>query len=691
MMATPSRPAGLPGFVLAGLGLVALGVGLCPPAALAPIERWALSALALALVVAGLSLRRGAGRFALLGFFFIAGGAAQLYMTEPLWFPALHLKPQNGREWIAVAVMAAEGAVALTVLGRLGIGRLAAGAGRRLGWGRIAIFLALSALFASPILNYVGRGAGVAYAAHVVVGGALLSLHLLVLIAMSLVKSPVSGLYRLSPVVPAAVAVVASLALGAFAFQHLPHVEDEVAYLFQARTFAAGALWAPAPPEAALPGLDYYLLEVRDGHWFSTSVPGWPLALAPFAALGVPWLLNPLLAGLSVLLAYDIALRRLGRDQADLVALMMASSPWLLAAAASLMPHTLTLTLMLFGWWMVIRAERSGSAGRQLFAAGLAFGWIFLTRPLDGLILGGLTGLWVLAGPRGSVGRGAAYAAGCVVTGSLLLLHNLAMTGSPLRMALSDYLDRHWGPGANAFGFGPEIGPPGGWGALDLWPGHGPAEAVLNTVNLTASLQFDLLGWSVGSLALLYAFFLWARDKRAFDWVMVAVAATVAGVMAFYWFADSYYFGPRYWFLVAFPLFYLSARGCDALRARFPAEGGADVRIESILALSCLFGLLVFTPWRGAVKYYEYGNFHASFRTALASGAFGNAVVLFRKNGEPGSAFMLNDPWLGPDRPVFLMDTGTMDEAALKAAFPGREILRHDDGWQARTARATPQ
>lgn len=127
------------------------------------------------------------------------------------------------------------------------------------------------------------------------------------------------GLYRLSPVAPAGFTVAASLALGAFAFQHLPHVEDEVAYLFQARTFAAGALSVPAPPEAAQPGLDYYLLQVRDGRWFSTSVPGWPLALAPFAALGVPWLLNPLLAGLSVLLAYRIALRRLGRDQAHLV------------------------------------------------------------------------------------------------------------------------------------------------------------------------------------------------------------------------------------------------------------------------------------------------------------------------------------------------------------------------------------
>lgn len=655
-------------------------------ALLEPLDRWALSALALALLVLGLSFRRGAGWFGVLGFVFVTGGAAQLYMTEPSWFPALHLKPQNGREWLMVAVMAGEAAVALAALARLGVGRLVAEAGARLGWDRIAIFLGLGFAFSSPVLNYVWRGAAAAWLAHVGVGGVLMALHLSVLVAMSQVKSPISGLHRLSPIVPATFTVLASLALGAFAFEHLPHVEDEVAYLFQARTFAGGALSVPAPPEAALPGLDYYLLEVRNGQWFSTSVPGWPLALAPFVALGVPWLLNPILAGISVLLAYDIALRRVGRDQADLVALMMASSPWLLAAAASLMPHTLTLTLMLFGWWMVLRARAaSGPEARRLVLAGLAMGWIFMTRPLDGLVIGGLTGLWVLAGPGGTLRRAAVFAAGSVATGSVLLLHNYRMTGSPMRLALSDYLDRHWAPGANAYGFGPDIGPPGGWGALDLWPGHGPLEAVLNTVNLIASLQFELLGWSIGSLALVFAFFLWQGRKLAFDWVMLAVIAAVVLSTAFYWFAESYYFGPRYWFLAAFPLLFLSARGYDALRARFPrADGMTVVRIDCILGLCCLFGLLVFTPWRGVAKFHEYGNFHKSYREAARTGQFGNAVVILAPSGDKGSAFFLNDPWLSGPGPIFLHDTGTLDEDALRAAFPGREVIRYDPGWTRR-------
>lgn len=655
-------------------------------AALDPIDIWALSALALALLVLGLSVRRGAGWFGLLGFVFITGGGAQIYMTEPLWFPTLHLRPQNGREWLMVAVMAAEAAVALVSLARLGVGRLVADAGAQLGWGRILIFLGLSFAVCCPVLTYIWRGAAAAWAAHVLVGAVLIMLHLSVLVAMSQVKSPISGLHRLSPIVPAAFTVLASLALGAFAFEHLPHVEDEVAYLFQARTFAGGALSVPAPPDAAVPGLDYYLLEVRNGRWFSTSVPGWPLALAPFVALGLPWLLNPILAGISVLLAYDIAQRKIGRDQADLVALMMASSPWLLAAAASLMPHTLTLTLMLFAWWMVLRArDVARREVRRLALAGLAMGWIFMTRPLDGLVIGGLTGLWVLAGPGGTLRRAAVFAAGCVATGGLLLVHNAQMTGSPFTLALSAYLDGHWGVGANAYGFGPEIGPPGGWQMLDLWEGHGPLEALLNTINLIASLQFDLLGWSVGSLALVFAFFLWQGQKLAFDWVMVAVVAAVVLVMALYWFADSYYFGPRYWFLAAFPLLYLSVRGCDAMRARFPGGDGMNhIRIDSILGLCCVFGLFVFTPWRGVTKFHEYGNFHKTYREAARTGEFGNALVILKKSGNEGSAFILNDPWLSGPGPIFLRDTGTLDEEALRAAFPGREIIHFDAQWSHR-------
>lgn len=665
-----------------------LAPGKIADAGLRPLDLWALSVLAVALYVFGYSVRRGAAAFGVLGAALIIGGGAQLYLTDPLWFPGLSLRPADRGEWLMTAALFLEAIVALVAVAKLGPGWLVRIGKGRLGGGRILLFLALTTAFSVPILGYLDHGTIGSYLSHVVAGGVLVAVHLAILIAMTQVRTPMNGMTRITPIVPAVIAVVASLALSWFAFEHMPHVEDEFAYLFQARTFASGALTLPAPPVAAQPGLEYYLIELRDGRWFSATLPGWPAVLALGVLAGVPWLLNPLLAGVSVLLAYDITRRRAGTDAGDLVALMMGTSPWLLAAAASLMPHTLTLVLILFAWWSILRAEDTGRrVGGAMFAAGLAMGLVFAARPMDGMVIGMLTGLWVITSKQKPLLRAAQFSAGAVVVAALLLAYNARITGDPLLLPLSDYLNRHWGPGANAYGFGPDIGPPGGWRSLDLWVGHSPLEAVLNIINSITSLQFDMLGWPIGSLALIFAWFIWQR-KRGFDLAMALVAAAVILVMALYWFADTYYMGPRYWFIAAFPFIYLSARGCDALRARFAGRDERDfVRIDAAIAMCCLFGLLIFTPWRGVTKYYEYNKFYSLFRTEAAKGTFGNDVVIFTEIGDEGSAFMLNDLEFSGDGPVFIkepgkMDTGTLDMKAIEEAFPGRRILHYTPNWE---------
>jgi len=644
------------------------------------IDRWYFAIGGVAAAAFGVCLRRGAAEFGILAFFLIVGGAAQLYITDPLWFPTLHLNPKNWKELATIGVIAAEALAAAISLARSGPSFILAETRRRLGLGKVATLIALSGFLSVPIIIYVARGAGVAYAAHVLVGSVLIVIHLMVLAAMSQLRSPISGLYRLSPLVPATVTLVVSLILSYYAFERMPHVEDEVAYLFQAKTFAGGALTVAAPPEVARPGLDYYLFDIQNGRWFAATPPGWPAALAIGVAAGVPWLVNPLLAALSVLMAHAIASRLANRDQADLVAMMMGASPWLLAMAASLMTHTLTLALMLFAWWMLLKAgERSRHRMRQLLLAGLAMGWIFCTRPLDGLVIGGLTAAWLFFVQRAGLVRLMIYGAGCILSGGLVLIYNAKITGSALLQPLTAYIDRSWGPGANSYGFGPNIGPPGGWGTLDLWPGHSPTEAVINTLNLASNLQFEMLGWSVGSLTLIMAFALWQKPNRN-DWLMIAVVAAVVTAMFFYWFADSYYIGPRYWFLASFPLFYLSARGYQAVRERFPDQDElAFVRIDSVFWFACVFGFCVFLPWRAVTKYYEYGSYHPTVREDAADGRFADSVVLVTKNGDIGGALMLNDPWLRGT--VYMLDTGKTDEVALAAAFPGRKIVHYRADW----------
>lgn len=646
------------------------------------IDRWVIVALAIALGALGFSLRRGAPAFGVLAFVFIAGGASQLYVTEPLWFATLRLQPEGLKQWLMVLALVAELVAAGVILAQAGPARLLAEARARLGLGRIALFLVISAAFSVPAMGYVDRGAPGAFAAHVLAAGFLILLHLTVLGAMGLVRSPISGLYRLSAVAPAVFTVVAALALSWFGFERVPHVTEEVAFVLQAQTFAGGGLSVPAPPEAALPGLYYELFQIRDGRWFAPTAPGWPVALALGFLVGLPWLVNPLLAGIAVLLAHDIARRQAGRDAADMLALMMAASPWLLAAAASLMPHTLTLTLMLLAWWLVLRAEPgTRTAMRRLVLAGVALGWVFLTRPPDGLAITLLTALWLFFGPRGHLRRLLPFAGGALAVMVLGLGYNGWLTGNPFLSPYAQFLSEVWHTSGATFGLGGDVGPAGGSDGLDLAPGHSAFEGLINTHNALSSLQFEMLGWSVGSLALVIAYLIWQRPK-GFDGAMIAVVAVLGVMTFFYWFADIYYIGPRYWFLASFPLLYLAMRGYEALRTRFAGRGEMDfLRIDSVLWLLCLFGLLVFTPWRGVAKYNDFADHHAAVRDDMLTGRFGNAVVLVTGRGHPDSALSLNDPWLRADRPVFLNDTGTLDREALAAAFPGRQIIDYRAPW----------
>lgn len=652
------------------------------------IDRWFFSVAGVAAMALGTCLRRGAPAFGVLAFFLVMGGASQLYVTDPQWFPALHLQPQNWKEWATIGMITAEVVVALVVLVRAGPGRFVLEAAERLGLGRIALLIVATAVLSVPVIGYVVRQADEAYLAHVTVALVLMPAHLLVMAAMTQVESPVSGLYRLSPLVPATVTLVVGLILAWFTFERMPHISEEVAFLFQAKTFAGGALTAPAPPAALQPGLTYPLFQLDGSHWYAVTAPGWPVALAAGLLAGAPWLVNPLLAALSVLLAHGVANRLAGRDQADLVAMMMGASPWLLAMSASLLPHTLMLFLMLLAWWLILRAGESPRrrTGR-LVAAGLAMGWIFAARPLDGLVIGGLTGLWLLlalpGGLRTGIGRALPYGLGCLATGALALLYNARLTGNPLVQPATAYARQN--PTGKPTGYlGDQVGLPTGFELHNLWPGHTVAEALLNTLNLAANLQFELMGWSVGSLALFLAFLLWQKPNRT-DALMLAVIVAVIAAVFFFWFPESYYIGPRFWYLAAFPLFFLSARGYQAIRERFPDKDHlAFVRIDSLFWLACVFGFCAFLPWRAVTKYYEFNDFHPTVREDAAAGRFaaagpGGAVVLVARNGDAGSALFLNDPWLRGT--IYLNQDGQVDQAAVQAALPDRSLIDYRADW----------
>lgn len=132
-------------------------------------------------------------------------------------------------------------------------------------------------------------------------------------------------------------ALVVVLALGAhWVYLDTPLSMDEYAMAYQAEVFAAGRLAGEVPSGLAqlfIPHvyLGWFFEVGADGRVISLYWPGFSLLLTPFVALGVPWLLNPLLTGGVLLLLVHLARRLLsGERQVGWVVLLALASPQLM-------------------------------------------------------------------------------------------------------------------------------------------------------------------------------------------------------------------------------------------------------------------------------------------------------------------------------------------------------------------------
>src|SRR6185503_19441765 len=328
--------------------------------------------------------------------------------------------------------------------------------------------------------------------------------------------------------IAAGTAVVLAAVLSFFAYERLPHVPDEVAYLHHAKYLAEGMLTMPAPPVPAAFELD--LMDNQPGRWFSPVPPGWPFALAVGAAAGVPWLVNPVLAGLNVLLAHVLIAQIYSRRIARRTAVLLALSPWFLFLGMSYMPHQITLFFTLVAAVGIVLARRSADSAAWAFVAGAGVGGVSLVRPLDGVIVGALMALWALGfgGRRLRLGQLAMLGLGTALVGAAVFPYNRMLTGDPLIFPINGYLDKHHPPGANAYGFGPDRGM--GW-ATDPNPGHSPVDGVINANLNTFAINTDLFGWITGSLVFV-AWLLCSRAWRRQDSLMAA--AVVAFPLAYF-------------------------------------------------------------------------------------------------------------------------------------------------------------
>jgi 4-amino-4-deoxy-L-arabinose transferase-like glycosyltransferase len=459
----------------------------------------------------------------------------------------------------------------------------------------------------------------------------------------------------------------AAAVLNLVSYQAHPHVADEFAYLYQARFLAEGVLTMPAPP--APEAFDVYLMQFDGARWYPVTPPGWPAVLSLGVKLGAPWLVNPFLGGLNVILAYALLSRLYTHRTARIATLLLSLSPWAIFMSMNFMTHTLTLTCALVGALGVVWARETGKA-RWAWLAGGAIGLMSLIRPLEGLIIAALLGLWAigLGGRRLKLASILGLVVGTALIAGLALPFNQALTGKASEFPINAYTDERFGKNANALGFGPDRGM--GW-AIDPNPGHSPVDGLINANLNLFQTNVELFGWSTGSLLLLGLALFSGRIQKS-DILMLAAMSAVFIVFFLYYFSGGPDFGARYWYLMIVPFVALSARGIQVLEHRLASS---RLVLAGVLLLSAL-ALINFLPWRAIDKYFHYLGMRPDIRALEQQAGFGESVILVRGEAMPdyASAAVYNPVDMYARAPIYARLVGPETRAQLVAAYPGRPI-----------------
>jgi len=405
-------------------------------------------------------------------------------------------------------------------------------------------------------------------------------------------QSLLSNIHFIAMVALLTLALTLALYVAVDILEAIPHVQDDVSYLFQAKVLASGRIKAPAP---ALPEFfEHEFVIIQGGEWFSRYPPGYPALLALGVKLGAPWLVNPLLATLSLGLIYLAARQTAGKWPALLALLLGATSPFWLFLAGSYMAHPATLFwLSLFIYAFIRVYSRSTFPVSEAtfhpihpqslaishwawgLMGGFAWGMAFSTRELTALGIGIPVGLWAMLDDGWRTSSQAKNAQSSplhpssfiphpiffilrkylpFVLGALLPLagffwYNAQLTGDPWLMPF--HLDRPW----DRIGFGVGIGARGF---------HDLAEALWNLQRNLQEMMARLYGWPAYlTLAPAMLLFLLGRGRRwDLFWLLLLLGQVVAYL--FYW-ADAVMFGPRYYYETLPSLLILSARGFEEL------------------------------------------------------------------------------------------------------------------------------
>jgi hypothetical protein len=452
--------------------------------------------------------------------------------------------------------------------------------------------------------------------------------------------------------------------------------DDEWAYTYQALVFGHAKAYGPVPPGNCEIPFRMFWVFYYQGRAFSQYTPGWPLVLAPFARLGIPWLAAPVTHGMLAVGVARLARRAYAEARAaatrrelavaGVVAALVATtgaSP--LLYAGSRYPHTFVMAL--FAWAVNAACAVADARDRRAqwtwgVALGLTTAFIASTRPADGATLGiGIFVYFVYAlvrrrvGWRAFVGTAVAFSVVAVLTLVILRLQIGVWfkTGYSLAHLYYDWADPHF-----------SLPRPEDWkypvafetGQFMYWP-------------CSAALAFA------------GAWFLGAR--RIALMLALSSAAALALIIAIeFGRIHDFGYGPRYQsvfvtpFAVAQSMFLtpiiVAARKRTGIASALRAGGPATVVLVALVTATVRIGPLVYSAMY-ADERSENGIYRATRAAKLK-----NAVVTIGWNatGLNPPDVTRNDPTDPNPDVIYLGELSAEETRCLRGIYPDRAFYR---------------
>ena len=345
---------------------------------------------------------------------------------------------------------------------------------------------------------------------------------------------------------------------------------DSVAYFIQAKIFSTGHINVPSHELKDFFTTGYC---INDGKYYSMYFPGWPLLLSAGIALGVPWLINPILGIVAVLLMYLVGKEIYDRETGLFAAALLLYSRCFYVLTPTYFSEPSALVVSSLFAYCSVRTLKEPRVIRALLA-GLLLGILFLIRPYTAFgvslpVIGYLV-LSVVQRREKAASSLLILILSFLPMFFMLFLYNYLQTGSVFLTPFQKYNP------SNMLGFGLR--------SFDIIMNPQPytlINAVRNTIVNMAILNLE-------TVPFLFLFLMMVFINRANKWdkLLLATLASIIFLHMFYFYREPRYYYPGY-----FALFLLAARGISlsgvVLRKYF-----SDVRIRNLNYFIVLFILV---------------------------------------------------------------------------------------------------